>query len=108
MRQKLDLYLPPGANPLIQRSGAQSVFAQLLGGPIDEKMDLARRASPAPWVTKKSAPLFILRGAKDPAIPLEQSQRLADKLKAASVEATLDVVEGGGHGGEGVPDGRQV
>lgn len=91
---------PSGADPLIQRSGAQSVFARLLGGPIDEKMDLARRASPVTWITKESAPLYILHGAKDPAIPLEQSQRLADKLKAAGVEVTLDVVEDGGHGGK--------
>jgi acetyl esterase/lipase len=32
-------------------------------------------------------------------IPLEQSQRFADMLKAAGVLVTLDVVEGGGHGG---------
>jgi acetyl esterase/lipase len=93
-------FQPPGADPLIQRSGARSIFAQLLGGSIDEKMDLARRASPVTWVTKGSAPLYILHGAKDPAIPLEQSQRLADKLKAAGVEVVMDVVDDGGHGGK--------
>jgi len=93
-------FQPPSDNPFIQRSDAQSVFVQLLGGPIDEKTDLARRASPVTWVTKEAAPLYILHGAKDPAIPLEQSQKLADKMKAAGVEVTLDVIEGGGHGGK--------
>ena len=90
----------PTDNPLIQRSGAQSIIAQLLGGPMAEKMDLARRASPTTWVTKESAPLYIIHGAKDQVVPLEQSQRFTDKLKAAGVDVALDVVDGGGHGGK--------
>jgi acetyl esterase/lipase len=90
---------PPSANPLIQRSGPDSCLVQLLGGLIEEKMDLARKASPVTWVSKDSAPLFILHGTKDPLVGLEQSQELADKLKAAGAEVILDVVQGGGHGG---------
>jgi acetyl esterase/lipase len=90
----------PSENAMVQRSGTDSVVVQLLGGPIDEKMDLARRASPVTWVTKDSAPLYIMHGTADPLVALEQSQRLADKFKAAGVEVTLDVVQGGGHGGK--------
>ena len=84
---------------MIQRSGTDSIFVRLLGAPIEQKIALARRASPVTWVTKDSAPLYIMHGTADPFVPLDQSQRLADKLKAAGVEVTLDVVTGGGHGG---------
>lgn len=63
------------------------------------KRELARRASPVTWVTKECAPLFIMHGTADPLVGLEQSQKLAEKLKAAGAEVTLDVVEGAGHGG---------
>lgn len=89
----------PSETPLIQRTGAESVIVKLLGGPIDEKIDVARRASPVTWASKLSAPLYILHGTKDPLVGLEQSQHLADKLKASGVEVTLDVIEGGAHGG---------
>jgi acetyl esterase/lipase len=92
-------YRPPSTNPLLQRSGDSSIFVRLLGGPIDQKLELARRASPVTWVTKDSAPLYIMHGTADPLVPLEQSQRLAEKLKAAGVEVTLDVITNGEHGG---------
>jgi len=85
--------------PAIQRTGKDSFLVKLFGGPVDEKLELARKASPVTWVSKESAPLFIMEGTVDPLVGLEQSQRLADKYKAAGVEVTLDVVEGGGHGG---------
>ena len=51
------------------------------------------------WVTKAAAPLLIMQGTKDPLVPLDQSQRLADKLKDAGADVTLDIIEGAGHGG---------
>jgi acetyl esterase/lipase len=92
---------PASDNPMIQRSGAQSIVVMLLGGSIDEKMDLARQASPVFWASKDSAPLFIQHGTADPIVAMAQSQELADKLKAAGVEVVLDIVDGGGHGGAG-------
>jgi acetyl esterase/lipase len=92
-------YQPPTDAPAIQRTGKDSFLVKLFGGPVDEKLELARKASPVTWVSKESAPLFIMQGTVDPLVGLEQSQRLADKYKAAGVEVTLDVVEGGGHGG---------
>jgi acetyl esterase/lipase len=90
----------PSTNPMIQRSGPNSCLTQLLGGEMDRgKMDLARRASPITWVSKYTAPLFIMHGTKDPLVGLEQSQSFHDKLKASGVEVTLDIVEGAGHGG---------
>ena len=92
-------YDPDLPTPMVQRENPDSVFAQLLGGPVSQKLELAKRASPVTWVTKDAAPLFIMQGSKDPLVPLDQSQRLADKLKAAGADVTLDIIEGAGHGG---------
>ena len=85
--------------PMVQKQNPNSVLSLLLGGTVSEKMELAKRASPVTWVTKDTAPLLILQGTKDPLVPADQSKRLAEKLKAAGVEVTLDIIEGAGHGG---------
>ena len=90
---------PPNDNPDLSRNGAKSVLVALLGGSPDAKRELARRASPLTWVTKDSAPIFIMHGTDDPLVGLEQSRRLADKYTSAGAEVVLDVVQGGGHGG---------
>jgi acetyl esterase/lipase len=100
-------WTPPSANPIIQRSGPESVLVKLLGGTAKEKPELAKRASPVTWVTKDCAPLYILHGTVDQLVGLEQSQKLEAKMKAAGVEVILDVVEGAGHGGgQFFSDGR--
>ncbi|HYR59251.1 MAG TPA: alpha/beta hydrolase [Chthoniobacteraceae bacterium] len=92
-------YDPELPTPMVKRENPDSVLAQLFGGPISQHLELAKRGSPVTWVTKDAAPLLIMQGTKDPLVPLEQSQRLYDKLKAAGADATLDVIEGAGHGG---------
>jgi dipeptidyl aminopeptidase/acylaminoacyl peptidase len=51
------------------------------------------------WVTKTAAPMLILHGTKDALVPLSQSEVLAERLTAAGVEVTLEVLEGAPHGG---------
>jgi acetyl esterase/lipase len=92
-------YDPALSDASVQRENPDSVLAQLFGGPLSQKVDLAKRASPVTWVTKSAAPLLIMQGTKDPLVPLDQSQRLYDKLKAAGADVTLDIIEGAGHGG---------
>jgi len=93
-------FIPPSDIPAVQRTGDQSLFTLLFGGPMTEKMELAKKASPVTWVNKDTAPLFILHGTKDPLVPVSQSQELDEKMKAAGVEVKLDVLEGAGHGGK--------
>ncbi|MEP6671582.1 MAG: alpha/beta hydrolase [Chthoniobacter sp.] len=92
-------YDPDLPEPMVQRENPESVIALLFGGPVSQKLELAKRASPVTWVTKDAAPLLIMQGTKDPLVPFDQSQRLYDKLKAAGADVTLDVIEGAGHGG---------
>jgi len=95
----LPAYDPNLPEAMVQRENPNSVLAQLLGGLVSQKLDLAKRASPVTWVTKDAAPLLIMQGTKDPLVPVDQSQRLYDKLKAAGADVTLDIIEGAGHSG---------
>lgn len=92
-------YDPNLPNAMVQRENPDSVIAKLFGGIVSQKLELAKRASPVTWATKEAAPLLIMQGTADPLVPLDQSQRLNDKLKSVGAEVTLDVLEGAGHGG---------
>jgi acetyl esterase/lipase len=54
--------------------------------------------SPVTYVTSDDPPFLILHGDQDAVVPLEQSQILYDKLKAAGVPVELVVVKNAGHG----------
>ncbi len=92
-------YDPNLPTAMVQRENPDSVLAQLFGGPVSQKLELAKRASPITWVTKDAAPLLIMQGTQDPLVPPDQSQRFADKLKAVGADVTLEMIEGAGHGG---------
>jgi dipeptidyl aminopeptidase/acylaminoacyl peptidase len=75
------------------------IEARLIGGPISQNLQKAQRANPIQYITKDDPPFLIVHGDKDPAVPLQQSQLLADALKKNGVQVTFHVVPGGGHGG---------
>jgi len=75
--------------------------SRLIGGPVLENKEKARKASPLTYVSKDSAPFLIMHGDQDNVVPPGQSDVLAEALKKAGVEVTLVVVKGNGHGGPG-------
>jgi len=77
---------------------AVTVVSQLLGGPVDQKPDLARQASPLYYVTGQACPFYIAHGDQDQTVPVEQSIEFNDALQKAGVASTLHIVKGGGHG----------
>jgi len=97
-----------GAMDFIQRTKTQphktvtegAIVRLLLGGPADQKVDLARQASPAFHVTRGDPPLLILHGRKDKAVLIGQSERMVDVYKKAKLPVTLHVLENSGHGGD--------
>ena len=84
-----------------------NVLAKLLGGPIDQKQELAIQASPMTYVKKllndkkDYPPFLIMHGEKDPVVPVEQSIEFNDALKAAGLDSTLKVYKGAKHGSLG-------
>ncbi|MCE2862652.1 MAG: sulfatase-like hydrolase/transferase [Opitutaceae bacterium] len=107
VRAVIDLYGPsdlpsmPANRP--DRPGediARTNGARLLGGPVPDRLELAREASPLRHVSAGDPPFLILHGDRDPLVPLNQSERLHAALRAAGVSSELVVLPGAGHGGK--------
>lgn len=81
--------------------GRPNAITRLLGGPVVEKQDLAKRASPVSYCSRTSVPFLIVHGDKDNIVPLQQSEVLNDALKKCGVDSELVVIPGNGHGGTG-------
>jgi acetyl esterase/lipase len=77
---------------------ANSPESLLLGGPIEEKKDLARQASPVTYASADDPPFLIVHGTEDPIVPLNQAELLQAALKKAGASATFLKVHGAGHG----------
>lgn len=72
--------------------------AVLLGGPIRERLDFARSASPVHRVHPGAPPFLCMYGTADQVVPAaEQSEQLADALRAVGVRCDLHPVPGADH-----------
>jgi acetyl esterase/lipase len=94
-----------GPSNLLTMAGSHnnpgSPESRLIGGPVQDNKEKARKASPVTYVGKNAAPFLIMHGDQDNVVPPGQSDELAAALKKAGVEVTLQVVQGNGHGGPG-------
>lgn len=66
----------------------------------DEKKreEIGRAISPVTHVSKDSAPALIAHGDNDKLVPIQQAERIVEKLKAEKVPAKLVVKPGAAHG----------
>lgn len=76
---------------------AESREGSLLGAALDDVPDLVSAASPVNHVRPGAPPFLFLHGDADLAVPHRQSERLAEALRAAGAEATVELVPGAGH-----------
>jgi dipeptidyl aminopeptidase/acylaminoacyl peptidase len=67
-------------------------------GPLPEAAARYRARSPVFHAARYGAPLLMLQGDQDVAVPLAQAQLMADALRAANKTAVLHVYAGEGHG----------
>lgn len=93
--------------PEDRRDRDDNLVANLLGGPVSQRLDLARAASPIRYVGKTSPPTFFVHGDRDRVVPLAQSRRLYETLKAAGAPTHLTVYPGKGHAFGPRPDTRR-
>ncbi|MEO6969972.1 MAG: alpha/beta hydrolase [Chthoniobacterales bacterium] len=77
---------------------AKTFIEEFLGGSADQRMALAKAASPTTYISKDDAAFLVIHGENDMSIPVSQSEEFVGKLKAAGVDATLEIAEGRGHG----------
>lgn len=82
---------------------ADSPESQLVGGPIQAQVELARLANPMTHINGCTAPFLIIHGDADPLVPYGQSQLLVAALQRQSIAVTLHTIVGGGHGGFDTP-----
>jgi len=83
----------------IRHNAPDSPESRLVGGPLQEHAEAARSASPISYVSADDPPFMIVHGDRDPVVPYNQSERLAEALRKAGVDVVFITVEGGSHGG---------
>jgi len=106
----VDIYGPanfltiwPQSDPdksVIKHNELNSPEGALFGGPIPEKTEIAKKASPTLNVTKDAPPFLIFHGKKDYVVPWQQSEELDAALRNAGVDSTLLLSETAGHDGK--------
>lgn len=80
----------------------------LLGGPVEEKINLARFGSPVFQVDANDPPLLLLHGDQDPQMPINQSHELHGVAQEYGLTVDFEVVHGAGHGGDGFFDAERT
>ena len=98
-RRRLAAGIPCSVRPDLARLAADpdSRESQLLGVPVGEAPELARRASPVNHVHPGAPPFHIAHGDVDRFVPVAQSRQLADRLRGAGVAVEFTEVPGADH-----------
>jgi acetyl esterase/lipase len=94
-----DFFGPADLTQVLDENAANRAVPKLLGGPLREKQETAKQASPLTYVSDDDPPFLIMHGTKDPLVDERQSELLRDALTKAHVEVTLEIIDGAGHGG---------
>lgn len=76
----------------------KEVIVPFLGGSLADWPDVYRRASPIGYVTRNSPPFLLIHSAEDELVPVDQSKRLAAKLRELGVPVRLVILEREKHG----------
>jgi acetyl esterase/lipase len=74
-------------------------YSRLIAGKLGKDKEKCEAVSPVHYVSKDNSPFLILHGDRDALVPYAQSVELADLLRKAGVEVTLQRFPGSGHGG---------
>jgi acetyl esterase/lipase len=76
----------------------EGMISQWLGGPVNDRQDLAKQASPLTHVDANDPPVLIIHGTEDRLVNIDRHSRVFEKaLKNAGVSVELLEVKGGGH-----------
>ncbi|HEY5667481.1 MAG TPA: alpha/beta hydrolase [Gammaproteobacteria bacterium] len=80
----------------------------LLGGSVEEQVDLARFGSPVFQVDQYDPPLLLLHGDQDPQMPINQTHELHGVAKEHGLDVHFEVVHGAAHGGAAFFDAERT
>lgn len=76
----------------------------LLGGPLMDRLELAKEASPVTYLDAEDPPCLIFVGDKDSLMTQRQCARLHEAALTAGIASELHVIPGAGHGGKPFSD----
>lgn len=83
--------IPPYWKPMLD------MMYEMVGHPEKDK-ELLERTSPVFHVDKMRAPLFVVQGAKDPRVNIDESDQIVNALRARGIDVPYLVKENEGHG----------
>lgn len=66
---------------------------------LNTSVDFIHSASPIEYISSDDPPVLIIHGENDQTIPVNQSYILHDRYHEAGLDSSLNIVEGGEHGG---------
>ncbi len=75
--------------------GVDACLTQLFGGPLRERQDLMRKASPISHVRRDAPPFLIVHGTRDETVPFDQGERLHRALEQGGARTRFVPVDGG-------------
>jgi acetyl esterase/lipase len=101
----IDLYGPIDIPGMARTRQFDSMLVNVFGKNDPDDPGLVN-ASPLSHLAGKEPPFLILHGTSDMTVPISQSEKLYDQLKAAGDPAELVVVKNAGHGFE--DPGREI
>jgi acetyl esterase/lipase len=73
-------------------------LVSILGGPLEEHRDLAKKLSPIELLRPDSPPIFLAHGDADKVIGVQNSIAMRDAAQAKGVPVELIISKGAGHG----------
>jgi acetyl esterase/lipase len=82
----------------IDRTSPRAPEALLLGGPLADRSEQAKAASPVTYVSAKDTPVLLVHGTADRTVPFDQAVRMDAALQKMGVPCHLVAVEKAGHG----------
>lgn len=106
MAADVDPRQPPPTPPLRNARDMDrgDILTQLFGGPLGQRQELMRWASPITHVHADAPPFLIVHGTRDETVPFEQGERLHHALTEAGVRSTFVPIAGGFHNLRETPD----
>ncbi|HMB72346.1 MAG TPA: alpha/beta hydrolase [Gammaproteobacteria bacterium] len=86
----------------------QPAIELLIGGTLEEQVNLARFGSPVFQVDEDDPPLLLMHGDQDPQMPINQTHELHGVAKEHGLDVHFEVIHGSAHGGPAFFDNERT
>jgi len=98
VRGIVNLYGPTDMRDLETYAHVRGLFEALVGGKLEEKLDVLADLSPIRYVNRTDPPVLTFHGDQDEIVPIQQAEVLHAALTQAQVPNHFETLRGVGHG----------